>query len=476
MFSLYKTAFTKTLIESIQANTSMLVESLLKLVVPVLKLAVSPTKLRRAMMLFSAVALLLTPAAHAAPPPPPAISVSGDIFAPKLVKITESDTTIYYTTDGSTPTTSSSVFSTPFTLTSSCVVKAIAVDANGTSSVASENVDVPIVAFESDSGVTTASGNPPPVVSWDDLSGNSNDATGSTNAKPLLRNNAINSLPAISFDGKFFELPSGFADFSNGISLFVITKPKTTTASAHVLDLSSGGTGNNILLRISSSGSKAEFGVYSGTSSSTAQSAAALNADQYQLIEAILVPGSPNGTGTVYVNGSAGTPVTTMFNAPNLTRNSNYLGQANAGGNYYPGTVAAIALFPNAVLTQKKIRSYLLQKYQILNQQPATPKISVAAGTLSGPTQVVINSEPNTLVFITTDGSTPTTGSKLYDGCPITINYSQTLKAIAIKNGVSSPGVASEAYVLDPTQWPALNSSDTTAPTINLTLPTPSVP
>lgn len=49
------------------------------------------------------------------------------------------DTTIYYTTDGNDPTTLSSVYSAPFTINSSCTVKAIAVagTSGNTSSVAS---------------------------------------------------------------------------------------------------------------------------------------------------------------------------------------------------------------------------------------------------------------------------------------------------------------------------------------------------
>lgn len=63
----------------------------------------------------------------------PAISPNGGSFvAPTSVSISDATAgaVIYYTTDGSTPTTSSSVYSTPFTLSASATVKALAVAPN----------------------------------------------------------------------------------------------------------------------------------------------------------------------------------------------------------------------------------------------------------------------------------------------------------------------------------------------------------
>jgi Chitobiase/beta-hexosaminidase C-terminal domain len=76
----------------------------------------------------------------------------------------------------------------------------------------------------------------------------------------------------------------------------------------------------------------------------------------------------------------------------------------------------------------------------------ATPTFSPGAGTYSGPQSVTISeATPSATVFYTTDGTTPTTASLRYTG-PITINSSETLKAIAVANGLTNSAVGSATY------------------------------
>ena len=79
-----------------------------------------------------------------------------------------------------------------------------------------------------------------------------------------------------------------------------------------------------------------------------------------------------------------------------------------------------------------------------------TDSVSVAAPTFSGETQftettqVTMSAESGAEIRYTLDGSTPTTSSSLYSS-PVTLSDTTTVKAIAIKDGVSS-SVTSRTY------------------------------
>lgn len=407
----------------------------------------------------------------------PVVTGAGVYALPQEVSMSASSGSIYYTTNGSNPTTASTPYTAPVIIAHSTQLKAVSYLSGRYSPITTAYVTVaagdPLLWLNAEAGVTTNSGNPPPVASWADQSGNANNATHSTAGAPLLYHNSINSLASVGFAGsECLTLPSGFSNFSSGATVFVILKPSSLTADARIIDLGTGASGNNINLQISSSGSYVQFSVYNGTSGTSAQTGAALTAGNFQLLEAILTPGSPNAAATCYLNGTAGSTNSSMNNIPSLTRTDNFLGQASAAGNFLQGNIAELILYSRKLTEAERLatEAYLLQKYQIFLQAPISPVINLPSGTLSGPSQVTLSTDTNAATYITRDGSTPTSSSEPYDGGPITINYTQTIKAVSIKNGISS-SVVSSSYTLDASQWPAPSPSDMTAPTINLELP-----
>ncbi len=82
-------------------------------------------------------------------------------------------------------------------------------------------------------------------------------------------------------------------------------------------------------------------------------------------------------------------------------------------------------------------------------QQVETPVLSPGAGTYTSAQSVTIScATAGAAIKYTTDGSTPTASSATYSG-PVSIARSATIKAIAVKAGMSDSNVAAAAYVIN---------------------------
>jgi len=92
-------------------------------------------------------------------------------------------------------------------------------------------------------------------------------------------------------------------------------------------------------------------------------------------------------------------------------------------------------------------------------QLPApAPTFSPAAGTYNSTQTVSIHcSDNNAVIYYTTNGSTPTTGSAVYSG-PVTVSSNETLSAIALApGGIDSP-VSQASYTITPPAAPPVYS------------------
>jgi hypothetical protein len=387
---------------------------------------------------------------------------------------------IFYTLNGSTPSASSLLYSGSFVVTQPTTIKAIAIQTFGTSPVATLTLNVdpnaapiltpgPLTWLRSDMGVSISSGSS--VNSWADMSGTGNFAGSSGSAQPTLVKNAINGYPALSFNGgnSYMQWPTIANGFANGVSVFVVANCNAVNQSGdRFIELSTGSGANSIALYAYSS---TVDGYFTSNGAGSGSSAGGnMTTNQYQLLEAMQ---NSSGAVAMYTNGIFGAS-STLTVPPSASRNVNYIGQYSGGGYFLQGQIAEILLYNTALTAAQRtaIEGYLLQKYQI--GIPSAPIISVPGGSLSGPTQVAIAAQAGSSIFFTTDGSTPTTSSNSYLS-PINVYYSQTLKAIAVRNGVQS-SVSTAAYTLNSTQWPAPSSSDSTPLQIQLRLPTNAVP
>lgn len=399
------------------------------------------------------------------------------------VSITAPAGSIYYTLDGSQPSTASTPFTSSFRVGANTQINAIAVVSGVASPVASafyafdnnavliSQTNLPIW-LRADFGPILGSGS---LTRWADVSLNENDATSTSPNQPSLIDDAINDLPAVSFvpgtTGNFLSVPSGVSGFSAGTSIFIVAKPKALTANSQILSLGSSGSMNNaVTVSINSSG-EPTLSVYDSSGSPTSASAStAFSTAAFHLYEFV-----QNGTtATLFVDGIQAGQNTAMNSLPTVTMTGSFIGQSVVGGNYFTGDIAEIMVY-NTALSQSSrsaLEAFLLHKYQ-LTQQPVPPIFSATSGTLSGPTQLVISSPANATVYYTTDGTTPSTSSNLYSG-PLDILYSQTVKAISV-NGDQQSATTTASFVLDSTLFPA-PSSGGPAMQINLTEPCTAIP
>jgi hypothetical protein len=84
----------------------------------------------------------------------------------------------------------------------------------------------------------------------------------------------------------------------------------------------------------------------------------------------------------------------------------------------------------------------------------ATPSFSLPAGSYTGTQSVSLSdATPGAAIYYTTNGSTPTTASTLYAG-PVSVSATTTIEAIAVASGYTTSATASATYTISPVTGP----------------------
>ena len=115
-------------------------------------------------------------------------------------------------------------------------------------------------------------------------------------------------------------------------------------------------------------------------------------------------------------------------------------------------TVEAVALAPECTLSAVASAAYVIEK------PAATPDISPVAGVYTVAQTVTLkDATTGAIIYYTTNGATPTTGSTEYT-TPIKVSSSETIKAIAKGPATLASAVATALFTIEkPAATPAIS-------------------
>ncbi len=321
---------------------------------------------------------------------------AGTYTSAQTVTISDSTSgaTIYYTTNGSTPTTSSTRYTGAITVSSSETIKAIGTKSGYTqSAVGSAAYTINLTAaatptFSPAAGTYTGAQT---VTISDSTSGakiyyTTNGSTPTTSSTQYTGAITVSSSETV----KAIATATGYSQSAVGSAAYTInlTAAATPTFSPAA-------------------------GTYTGAQTAT-------------------ISDSTSGA-TIYYTTNGSTPTTSS---------TQYTGAITVSSSE---TVKAIATATG--YSQSAVGS---AAYTINLTAAATPTFSPAAGTYTGAQTVTISdSTSGAKIYYTTNGTTPTTSSTQYTGA-ITVSSSETVKAIATATGYSQSAVGSAAYTITP--------------------------
>jgi hypothetical protein len=420
---------------------------------------------------------------------------AGTYTAVQTVNLTDSTSgaAIYYTTNGTTPTTSSTRYTGAITVSSTETLEAIAVVTGySNSAVASAAYTITLPAatptFSLAAGTYTGAQT---VTIADSTSGaaiyyttnGTTPTTSSTKYTGAITVSATETLEAIA-------VASGYSNSTVATAAYTIVKQAATPAfspvagtytSAQTVNLTDSTTGAVIYyttngttpttsstrytgaITVSATETLEAIAVVTGYSNSTVATAA------YTITKPAATPtfspvaGTYTAAQTVAITDSTAGAViyyTTNGTTP-TTSSTKYTSAVTVSATETLEAIAVVSGYTNSVVATAP--------YTIVKQS-ATPTFSPVAGTYTAAQTVAItDSTAGAVIYYTTNGTTPTTSSTRYTSA-ITVSATETLEAIAVVSGYTNSAVATAAYTITkqaatPTFSPAAGTY-TSAPTV----------
>ena len=387
----------------------------------------------------------------------PAFSPAGGSFT-TAQQVTISDSTagavIYYTTNGTTPTTSSAVYSSAITVSASTTLEALAIAPGYTQSA------VATAAYVIQSGGTStinfASGFP--IATGLQLNGatkvNANNLEitdgGGYEAGSVFWTTPVNIQ---SFTTNFtFQLTSAVAD---GFTFTIQNAGATALGNlggglGYGVDPNGGTTGGiakSVAIKFdiySNSGEGSDStGIFTNGASPT-NPAVNLTSSGIVLSSGDTISAQLVYNGTTLTLNLTDTVTNNTFSQAFTINIPSTVGANTAYVGFTGGTGGGTAI--------QNIKTWTFTS-GTTQATAATPTFTPASGT-SFPSTLsvsITDTTPSASIYYTTDGSTPTTGSQLYSG-PFTISATTTVHAIATASGYTQSAQGAASYTYAPAQ------------------------
>jgi hypothetical protein len=405
----------------------------------------------------------------------PTFSVAAGTYATaQTVTISDatSGATVYYTTNGTTPTTSSSVYSGPITVSSSETIEAIAVASGySNSSVASAtytiNSTVPAPTFSPAGGTYTTK----QTVTISDTTAGTTIYYTTNGTTPTSSSTVYTGPITVSATETLEAIAIATGDANTvGTATYTISPVLPTPAfsvaagtytTSQSLTISEATAGATIYYTTNGATPTTSSSVYSGPITVSAS----------ETVEAIAVEvgytNSAAASAKYTINPVLPTPAFSVAAGTYTTSQSLTISEATAGATIYyttngatPTTSSSVYSGPITVSATETVEAIAVEtgytnsaaasaKYTISTVLP-TPAFSVAAGTYTTSQSLTISeATAGATIYYTTNGTTPTTSSSAYSG-PITVSATETVEAIAVEAGYNNSAIATATYTITP--------------------------
>jgi len=335
----------------------------------------------------------------------PTFSVlSGTYFSTQTVSLADTTpgATIYYSLDGSTPSSDSNEYAAPLSIAQTTTVKAIAI------------------------------------------------ASGFANSPVSSATYTISPLPAatpvFAPGAGVYATPQtvSITDSTEGATIYYTTDGTTPSANSRLY----AGT-----VTVSANETIQAIAIANGYSSSTVATAVyiinlqaatpffSVPAGTYTSVQTVVISDTTAGAQIHFTtNGTTPTAASTQ-----------YLGPVTVSTTEAIEAIAVLSGYSNSAVAAAT--------YTINLPPAATPVITPAGGAYTAPQTVTISDvTQGAMIYYTADGTMPSVNSRLYAGA-MTVSANETIEAIAIANGYSNSAVAAAAYTIAKATpqitWPA---------------------